>query len=167
MAWQQAYVYPSLAGQAGAFIIHQLPNGAHRPTNPPMANHTRTHAPTKVGDGTKLQEGDPVYMAPELLQWDGGFGKPADIFSLGITILGIGSEYELPSRGPSWLELRVRPPRGQEADGVVSLSRTVTCSSTGPPCAPAACLLHHVRSRARHCGPGTLAARRKGSCRRC
>ncbi|XP_063928038.1 membrane-associated tyrosine- and threonine-specific cdc2-inhibitory kinase-like [Zophobas morio] len=50
------------------------------------------------------QEGDNKYMAPELLA--GQFGTPADIFSLGITILEIVGDYELPSAGLNWSKLR-------------------------------------------------------------
>ena len=61
----------------------------------------------RLGSGQRLQEGDPVYLAPELLAWDeGGFGQAADVFSLGMTILACGSAYELPSRGQRWQELR-------------------------------------------------------------
>jgi len=50
------------------------------------------------------QEGDPKYLAPELM--DGKFGKAADIFSLGITVLELACDLDLPRGGDSWHELR-------------------------------------------------------------
>ncbi|GAB0087995.1 Membrane-associated tyrosine- and threonine-specific cdc2-inhibitory kinase [Sergentomyia squamirostris] len=49
-------------------------------------------------------EGDSRYIAPELLQ--GNFSKAADIFSLGITMLELGCNLELPSNGILWQQLR-------------------------------------------------------------
>ncbi|XP_021927368.1 membrane-associated tyrosine- and threonine-specific cdc2-inhibitory kinase isoform X2 [Zootermopsis nevadensis] len=49
-------------------------------------------------------EGDPKYLAPELMT--GHFTKAADIFSLGITMLELASDLDLPSQGPLWHELR-------------------------------------------------------------
>lgn len=49
-------------------------------------------------------EGDPRYLAPELLQ--GIFTKAADIFSLGITILELASDLDLPTGGETWHQLR-------------------------------------------------------------
>ncbi|CAH2308267.1 membrane-associated tyrosine- and threonine-specific cdc2-inhibitory kinase isoform X1 [Pelobates cultripes] len=50
------------------------------------------------------QEGDPRYMAPELL--DGVFGKAADVFSLGMTLLEVSCNMELPTGGEGWQLLR-------------------------------------------------------------
>lgn len=50
------------------------------------------------------QEGDPRYMAPELL--DGVFTKAADVFSLGMTLLEVACNMELPKGGESWQQLR-------------------------------------------------------------
>eukprot|EP00123_Amoebidium_parasiticum_P014407 comp22488_c0_seq1/m.33924 comp22488_c0_seq1/g.33924 ORF comp22488_c0_seq1/g.33924 comp22488_c0_seq1/m.33924 type:complete len:455 (-) comp22488_c0_seq1:505-1869(-) len=50
------------------------------------------------------QEGDPKYLAPELL--NGQFDCPADIFSTGIMMLEIADNYELPNNGPVWTQLR-------------------------------------------------------------
>ncbi|XP_041466995.1 membrane-associated tyrosine- and threonine-specific cdc2-inhibitory kinase-like [Lytechinus variegatus] len=55
-------------------------------------------------DFTDAQEGDPKYLAPELLQ--GHFGMHADVFSLGITIFELASDLELPRNGDSWHDLR-------------------------------------------------------------
>lgn len=49
-------------------------------------------------------EGDPKYLAPELM--DGKFGKPADVFSLGITLLELASDLDLPRGGEGWHKLR-------------------------------------------------------------
>lgn len=54
-----------------------------------------------LGEAT---EGDAKYLAPELME--GRFGKPADIFSLGISLLEVSCDLELPSGGPNWHLLR-------------------------------------------------------------
>ncbi|XP_007424063.1 membrane-associated tyrosine- and threonine-specific cdc2-inhibitory kinase [Python bivittatus] len=56
------------------------------------------------GDLNDAQEGDPRYMAPELLR--GEYTKAADVFSLGITILEIACNMELPNGGEGWQQLR-------------------------------------------------------------
>ncbi|KAK2186669.1 hypothetical protein NP493_192g03061 [Ridgeia piscesae] len=55
-------------------------------------------------DLSEAQEGDPKYLAPELMA--GKFGKPADVFSLGITILELASDLDLPRGGDLWHQLR-------------------------------------------------------------
>ncbi|XP_054724685.1 LOW QUALITY PROTEIN: membrane-associated tyrosine- and threonine-specific cdc2-inhibitory kinase-like [Uloborus diversus] len=55
-------------------------------------------------DVTDAIEGDPRYIAPELMQ--GVFSKPADIFSLGITILELASDLDLPRGDEEWHLLR-------------------------------------------------------------
>lgn len=49
-------------------------------------------------------EGDPKYMARELMR--GKFSKSADIFSLGISMLEISCDLDLPSGGEGWHSLR-------------------------------------------------------------
>ncbi|XP_066840327.1 LOW QUALITY PROTEIN: membrane-associated tyrosine- and threonine-specific cdc2-inhibitory kinase [Anser cygnoides] len=52
-------------------------------------------------------EGDPRYLAPEVL--GGGpraAGPPADVFSLGLTLLEVAAGRELPAAGEGWQELR-------------------------------------------------------------
>lgn len=49
-------------------------------------------------------EGDSKYLAPELLS--GKISKKADIFSLGISILEIACDLDLPSQGETWHFLR-------------------------------------------------------------
>lgn len=53
---------------------------------------------------TNASEGDAKYMAAELMRGD--FGMAADVFSLGISILEIACNLELPSGGPNWQMLR-------------------------------------------------------------
>ncbi|XP_051272619.1 membrane-associated tyrosine- and threonine-specific cdc2-inhibitory kinase [Dicentrarchus labrax] len=50
------------------------------------------------------QEGDPRYMAPELLR--GEYGPAADVFSLGISILELACNIEVPNGGEGWQQLR-------------------------------------------------------------
>ncbi|XP_068215222.1 membrane-associated tyrosine- and threonine-specific cdc2-inhibitory kinase-like [Palaemon carinicauda] len=49
-------------------------------------------------------EGDPKYLAPEIL--DVKFGPPADTFSLGMTILELATDLDLPKHGDAWQKLR-------------------------------------------------------------
>ncbi|KAI9826206.1 MAG: hypothetical protein M1826_006721 [Phylliscum demangeonii] len=49
-------------------------------------------------------EGDREYIGPEILM--GHFDKPADIFALGLMMLEIAGNVELPDNGPSWQKLR-------------------------------------------------------------
>ncbi|XP_041670888.1 membrane-associated tyrosine- and threonine-specific cdc2-inhibitory kinase [Cheilinus undulatus] len=50
------------------------------------------------------QEGDPRYMAPELLR--GKYGPAADVFSLGVSILELACNIEVPNGGDGWQQLR-------------------------------------------------------------
>jgi membrane-associated tyrosine/threonine-specific cdc2-inhibitory kinase len=49
-------------------------------------------------------EGDPKYLAPEALQ--GCYTKACDVFSLGVTLLELACDLELPRGGELWHELR-------------------------------------------------------------
>lgn len=51
-----------------------------------------------------VQEGDPRYMAPELLR--GQYGPAADVFSLGVSILELACNMEVPNGGEGWQQLR-------------------------------------------------------------
>lgn len=72
------------------------------------------HGNLKIGDfGLSMRlgesrdpdmEGDKYYMAPETLE--GIYGPAADIFSLGLLVLEIAADVELPSQGASWQNLR-------------------------------------------------------------
>ncbi|RWS08077.1 membrane-associated tyrosine- and threonine-specific cdc2-inhibitory kinase-like protein [Dinothrombium tinctorium] len=55
-------------------------------------------------DINEATEGDPKYLAKELMH--STFTKAADIFSLGITILELACDLELPSGGQGWHLLR-------------------------------------------------------------
>ncbi|XP_068610728.1 membrane-associated tyrosine- and threonine-specific cdc2-inhibitory kinase [Brachionichthys hirsutus] len=52
----------------------------------------------------EVQEGDPRYMAPELLR--GEYGPAADVFSLGVSILELACNIEVPNGGEGWQQLR-------------------------------------------------------------
>ncbi|KAJ3123210.1 hypothetical protein HK098_002091 [Nowakowskiella sp. JEL0407] len=49
-------------------------------------------------------EGDRTYLAPEVLT--GQYGKPADIFMLGLIMLEISQNIVMPENGPEWHRLR-------------------------------------------------------------
>lgn len=51
-----------------------------------------------------VQEGDPRYMAPELLR--GEYGPAADVFSLGVSILELACNIVVPNGGEGWQQLR-------------------------------------------------------------
>lgn len=56
-------------------------------------------------DLTEAQEGDPKYLAPEVLK-HGKYTKAADIFSLGMTILELATDLDVPRGGEGWHKLR-------------------------------------------------------------
>jgi len=58
----------------------------------------------ELNESSDVIEGDSQYLAPELLQGRGGMA--ADIFSLGISLLEIATDIELPNNGPPWQALR-------------------------------------------------------------
>lgn len=49
-------------------------------------------------------EGDPKYLAPEVMELQ--YGPPADLFSLGMTILELATDLDLPKQGDAWQMLR-------------------------------------------------------------
>uniref|UniRef100_UPI00358DFD7D membrane-associated tyrosine- and threonine-specific cdc2-inhibitory kinase n=1 Tax=Myxine glutinosa TaxID=7769 RepID=UPI00358DFD7D len=59
---------------------------------------------TSQADLKDAQEGDPAYMAPEVLH--GHFSTAADVYSAGLTVLEIACNLELPRSGAAWQELR-------------------------------------------------------------
>ncbi|RKP09435.1 kinase-like domain-containing protein, partial [Thamnocephalis sphaerospora] len=50
------------------------------------------------------REGDREYIAPEIL--DGKYGRPADVFSLGLIVLEMAANVVLPDNGLPWRKLR-------------------------------------------------------------
>ena len=60
-------------------------------------------------DTAHAQEGDPRYLATEILE-SKAFTKAADIFSLGVTILELACDLDLPKHGPLWHKLRKEGP---------------------------------------------------------
>ncbi|KAI0633439.1 hypothetical protein C8Q77DRAFT_1058135 [Trametes polyzona] len=69
--------------------------------------------PTPPGETTLIpgakpagfeREGDKLYLAPEVLQ--GRYGKAADVFSLGMTMLETASNIVVPDQGEAWHRLR-------------------------------------------------------------
>ena len=58
---------------------------------------------------SKAVEGDPRYLAHEVLQ-DRKFTKAADIFALGVTILELAADLDLPKHGTLWHQLRQTGP---------------------------------------------------------
>ena len=53
-------------------------------------------------------EGDPCYLAPEVLS--GRYSKACDVFSLGVSILELATDMELPRSGQLWHDLRNKGP---------------------------------------------------------
>ena len=56
------------------------------------------------GESEAAMEGDPCYLAQEVLQ--GKFSKACDIFSLGVTLLELATDMDPPKGGPLWHDLR-------------------------------------------------------------
>eukprot|EP00727_Mastigamoeba_balamuthi_P014373 m51a1_g9560 putative membrane-associated tyrosine- and threonine-specific cdc2-inhibitory kinase (376) ;mRNA; r:901771-903405 len=70
-------------------------------------------------------EGDSRYMAPETLKSASGWGKPADIFSVGVILYELSTNFKIPSNGEAWRVLRsgnpVFPPDFRYSDRLRSL----------------------------------------------
>lgn len=54
----------------------------------------------------EVQEGDPKYLAPEVLRGSQNISAAADIFSLGMSILELATDLDLPRGGEPWHRLR-------------------------------------------------------------
>ncbi len=54
----------------------------------------------------EVQEGDPKYLAPEVLHGSNNITCAADVFSLGMTILELATDLDLPRGGDAWHQLR-------------------------------------------------------------
>ncbi|CAF0779784.1 unnamed protein product [Brachionus calyciflorus] len=57
-------------------------------------------------DLREVQEGDPKYLAPEVLHSNYNITCAADVFSLGMTILELATDLDLPRGGEPWHQLR-------------------------------------------------------------
>ncbi|KAL0068849.1 mitosis inhibitor protein kinase swe1 [Marasmius tenuissimus] len=64
----------------------------------------RQRTASTLAIGTFEREGDKLYLAPEVLQ--GTYGKAADVFSFGMTILETASNIVVPDQGEAWHSLR-------------------------------------------------------------
>ncbi|KAJ3811175.1 hypothetical protein F5876DRAFT_88461 [Lentinula aff. lateritia] len=64
----------------------------------------RLTADSTSASGSFEREGDKLYLAPEVLQ--GKYGKAADMFSFGMTILETASNIVVPDQGEAWHRLR-------------------------------------------------------------
>jgi membrane-associated tyrosine/threonine-specific cdc2-inhibitory kinase len=60
----------------------------------------------KNNDLKEVQEGDPKYLAPEVLLNNNNITCAADIFSLGMTFLELATDLDLPRGGDLWHQLR-------------------------------------------------------------
>jgi len=58
--------------------------------------------------GDDDMEGDPCYLAPEVLA--GRYSKACDLFSLGVSLLELATDMDLPRGGQLWHDLRNRGP---------------------------------------------------------
>lgn len=54
----------------------------------------------------EVQEGDPKYLAPEVLVGSHNITKAVDVFSLGMSILELATDLDLPRGGEPWHKLR-------------------------------------------------------------
>jgi serine/threonine protein kinase len=55
----------------------------------------------------EVQEGDPKYLAPEILISYNNITCASDVFSLGMTILELATDLDLPRQGQLWHQLRL------------------------------------------------------------
>ncbi|XP_077482508.1 membrane-associated tyrosine- and threonine-specific cdc2-inhibitory kinase [Stigmatopora argus] len=107
----------------------------------------------KGSNSEKVREddhgGDPRYMAPELLQ--GEYGPAADVFSLGVSILELACNIEVPNGGEGWQHLRHgRLPevaKGLSADLQKVLEMMLIPEPRGRPTVPELLALPSVRKR--------------------
>ena len=65
----------------------------------------RGRAPRRSEVPSLEREGDREYIAPEVM-FEGKYGRPADIFSLGLILLEAACSVEIPDNGEPWHKLR-------------------------------------------------------------
>ncbi|KAJ7783329.1 other/WEE protein kinase [Mycena metata] len=87
----------------GRFKIGDFGMASVWPRPRPRTTSSGTPEAESVGFGFE-REGDKVYLAPEVLQ--GEYGKAADVFSFGMTMLETASNMVVPDQGEAWLKLR-------------------------------------------------------------
>lgn len=78
-----------------------------------------------MGPVKEAMEGDPKYLAPEVMNLQ--FGASADIFSLGMTVLELATDLDLPKQGDMWQSLR----QGKLPPVAYSLSSDLQAVLTG------------------------------------
>ncbi|KAJ7091240.1 kinase-like domain-containing protein [Mycena epipterygia] len=78
------------------------------------------------------REGDKVYLAPEVLQ--GRYGKAADVFSFGMTMLETASNIVVPDQGEAWLRLRRDDFSQIELDDMPELGALIQDMMRSDPC---------------------------------
>lgn len=83
-----------------AFSQTNIHATVHRPRRRPTRMQRRP-SPVLVLE----REGDREYIAPEVI-FDSKYGKPADIFSLGLVLLEAACSVEIPDNGAPWHKLR-------------------------------------------------------------
>ncbi|KAJ7045667.1 kinase-like domain-containing protein [Mycena alexandri] len=91
----------------GRFKIGDFGMASVWPRTRPRTTSTGGSAGTSEAESVGLgfeREGDKVYLAPEVLQ--GEYGKAADVFSFGMTMLETASNMVIPDQGEAWLRLR-------------------------------------------------------------
>merc|ERR1719225_1577465 len=87
---------------------------------------------TKRDSEEVATEGDPCYLAPETMRSQ--FTKACDVFSLGVTLLEMATDLDLPKNGQLWQELRTNGPNpGITKDLTPELRRVITLMMTKDP----------------------------------
>lgn len=135
-------------------------DGRFRITDFGMA--TEWPRPPEKSEGFE-REGDKLYLAPEVLR--GVYGKPADIFSLGITMLETAANIVLPDQGEAWQRLRQEDFEQVEWDGSRELMHIIAEMMRTDPeerMDVEALVAHPIVSRARQAMEDALARAAQG-----
>ncbi|WFD33699.1 non-specific serine/threonine protein kinase [Malassezia cuniculi] len=77
----------------------------HSPTLPEVQNERRRGARSRRVTPALEREGDREYLAPEVM-YESKYGRPADMFSLGLILLEAACSVEIPDNGEPWHKLR-------------------------------------------------------------